>query len=495
MNGIDGVAIATGQDWRAIEASCHAYASQNSSYKPFTSFSISKIDGEYNLLGSITIPVTCGTVGGAISSNPIYKYNLALLNNPTSKQLAMIFACVGLAQNFGALRALVTEGIQKGHMTLHANNIALAAGIDQKYVNDCVDFMVSSNRISQSCAKEYAIAHELHLEIIKPSETEKPSMFYFEEDSEFPVSINIAFKTLGENVVIQFTKNGNVYGLFGDKTHEWFTSIVKHLDSITLKTSKPTKLSRILKLLSVLANVLIRRMMIFHPQETREFVLQVLEKGCDLNISSIGIEFLDIGRPLFFSIYQVFQYRVSQWVSSLELKQGLLSQLDQVLNSLVSTTSTNLADLLKLNKTRFPITLFLLCDAITLEISSREINQVVLIAKYLECIQNIIHDIAYDKAVRDFPHASDDCGLDYGKAVNLYVLFLKMQGFSEYVINDDLMSKFLGVFSGVEDIVDGKEALVGSLLIDSDMFLEIVDRLKVYYRVQGGFGILMPALE
>jgi len=124
MNGVDAVALATGNDWRAVEASVHAFAAMDG-YAPLNKF---YKDDEGNLVGEIELPLTVGTVGGAINTNPIAKISLKILGVKSAQELSMVMASVGLAQNFAALRALGTEGIQKGHMKLHAANLAVTAG-------------------------------------------------------------------------------------------------------------------------------------------------------------------------------------------------------------------------------------------------------------------------------------------------------------------------------------------------------------------------------
>lgn len=124
MNGIDAVALATGQDWRAIEAGAHAYASLNG-YHPLTHYERTKSG---DLLGKIELPLAAGTVGGAINTSPTAKLALKILAINSSPELAGAMACVGLANNFAALYALSTTGIQAGHMKLHARNIAVLAG-------------------------------------------------------------------------------------------------------------------------------------------------------------------------------------------------------------------------------------------------------------------------------------------------------------------------------------------------------------------------------
>ena len=127
MNAISSVAIACGQDWRAIESGAHAYAAfgnKNSTYGSMTEWSM---DEEGNLVGSIELPMAVGLVGGAIRIHPGAKANVALLGVETADELGKVMASAGLAQNLGALRALATVGIQAGHMKLHLQNMAAAA--------------------------------------------------------------------------------------------------------------------------------------------------------------------------------------------------------------------------------------------------------------------------------------------------------------------------------------------------------------------------------
>ncbi len=124
MNGIDAVAVATGNDWRAVEAGAHSFAALGG-YHPLTRYSK---DAEGNLVGEIELPLAVGTVGGAINVNPLAQVGQKILGAKGARELSMVMAAVGLAQNFAALRALGTEGISKGHMKLHAKNLAVIAG-------------------------------------------------------------------------------------------------------------------------------------------------------------------------------------------------------------------------------------------------------------------------------------------------------------------------------------------------------------------------------
>jgi len=125
MNGVDAVALATGNDWRAIEAGAHAWAARDGQYRSLTRWTV---DAAGTLHGSIDLPIQVGTVGGCIRTHPGVAANLKMLGNPRAYQLAEIMAAVGLAQNLGALRALATEGIQNGHMRMHSRNVAVQAG-------------------------------------------------------------------------------------------------------------------------------------------------------------------------------------------------------------------------------------------------------------------------------------------------------------------------------------------------------------------------------
>jgi hydroxymethylglutaryl-CoA reductase len=126
MNGIDAVLIATGNDWRAVEAGAHAYAARSGRYTSLSTWSFDRHVG--TLTGTLELPLVVGTVGGATRVHPTARVALKLLGVERARGLAEIIAAVGLAQNLAALRALATEGIQRGHMTLHARQVAMAAG-------------------------------------------------------------------------------------------------------------------------------------------------------------------------------------------------------------------------------------------------------------------------------------------------------------------------------------------------------------------------------
>ena len=150
MNGIDAVVIATGNDWRAVEAGAHAYAAREGRYSSLTRW---WQDDDGNLRGTIELPLAVGIVGGATRVHPTAQVALKILNIESARQLAEICASVGLAQNLAALRAMVTEGIQRGHMRMHARQIALAAGASPELAGRVVEQMIRENNIRPERAR------------------------------------------------------------------------------------------------------------------------------------------------------------------------------------------------------------------------------------------------------------------------------------------------------------------------------------------------------
>jgi len=314
LNGIDAVALATGQDWRAIEAAAHAYAASGSSetenepvrghYKSLTSYWMEEIEEEVDnvpvkqryFCGEIKMPIAVGTKGGVLKTNPVYHYTLGLMGHPDSKALSAIFACVGLAQNFAAVRALTTEGIQRGHMSLHARNIAIAAGAPAHAIAEVTDYMVSCNRINLNAAKEYLLAHELHSTLRKHLEgndsvsSKPPSMFYFEEyvpegeDKNNRITLNIAFQTLTDqptNIGYPTGSNDEPISqlLFGNKDYTWISSMLNVLDKFQFNTASQGRanfvLAKKLKLLSMLINIITTRLMTYYPKQTTRFIERI----------------------------------------------------------------------------------------------------------------------------------------------------------------------------------------------------------------------------
>ena len=151
MNGIDAVIIATGNDWRAVEAGAHAFVARDGSYTSLSHYAQTS-DGD--LYAEIELPLAVGIVGGATRVHPMAQTALKILGVNTARELAEVIACVGLAQNFAAVRALATEGIQRGHMRLHAKQIALAAGASIEEIPRIVETMITEHNIRLERAEE-----------------------------------------------------------------------------------------------------------------------------------------------------------------------------------------------------------------------------------------------------------------------------------------------------------------------------------------------------
>jgi len=151
MNGIDSVIIATGNDFRAIEAGAHAYAAKEGQYTSLTTY---HKDDQGNLVGEIALPVAVGIVGGAGSIHPKAKLCKKILGITSAKELSEVIASVGLAQNFAAVFALSTVGIQKGHMSLHAKNIAMMAGANEDEIEQVADQLIKEQNVKLDRAKE-----------------------------------------------------------------------------------------------------------------------------------------------------------------------------------------------------------------------------------------------------------------------------------------------------------------------------------------------------
>lgn len=151
MNGIDAVVLATGNDTRAIESGAHAYAARTGQYTTLTTWEKTK---NGNLAGCIELPMALGLVGGATKVHPVAKLAVKILGVQSAVELGEVIACVGLAQNLGAMKALATEGIQRGHMSLHGKNVAAMAGVPQDMADAVIQQMISEKAVRIDRAKE-----------------------------------------------------------------------------------------------------------------------------------------------------------------------------------------------------------------------------------------------------------------------------------------------------------------------------------------------------
>ena len=152
MNGIDPIVLATGNDWRAIEAGAHAYAARNGRYTALSTWAITSTG---YLKGEIELPMAVGIIGGATKAHPAAQAALELINVGSAGELAEVIASVGLAQNLAALRALADEGIKKGHMRLHARTVAITACASPEQVSQIAQKMIEHGAINAETARHF----------------------------------------------------------------------------------------------------------------------------------------------------------------------------------------------------------------------------------------------------------------------------------------------------------------------------------------------------
>ncbi|KAJ3021262.1 hypothetical protein HKX48_008891 [Thoreauomyces humboldtii] len=601
MNGIDAVALATGQDWRAIEAAGHAWNGVRAEqYRPFTDYWVEEdASGRRFLHGELELPMPVATKGGVLKTNPVYSYTLGLLNNPDSKGLGMVHVAVGLAQNFAALRALCTEGIQRGHMSLHARNIAIAAGAPPHAIAECVTFMVETGRFNRNAVKEYLTAHEVLHEIrlnasfadlssvmtngslvtgheagkngrapviaVTPDEP-PPSLFYFEapesQATRVPgtdgrVTLNVAFQTLGSKPVHiellpNVPSNKITRQLFGEKGHAWLSELPDVLESLRITTVRPERsnavLGRKLKLLSVLLNLVIRRLMIAYPVETARFVKRISRSRSSSNLENIpnadgsinspklvggsGIfrhrvlldvdlkhispadmdSHLAIGFPLVLALWQVFEFRVQQWVGQPVLARALIDEQWRVVLALTNaplasptshshrrhssshahrnnhhqhtpgteaepTPAELFQKAVETHSKRFQSTVFVLCDAITFperDVDSQLVQVLAEIGATLEWNHVIAHDLSPSRLardVRDVAAGSATCSTDGGLAtgvVNSFFLYLSL------VRGVDNVQRYLADKLAALSATNDEQLMREAFRDDSTAFLECV---------------------
>lgn len=387
MNGIDSVALATGQDFRAIEAAAHCYASRYGQYTSLSQYEITTTsDGVRVLRGRLEFPIAVGSKGGALQTHPGYTATHAILQQPSARALSSIILSVGLAQNFAAIRAIAITGIQKGHMALHARNIAVAAGAPSELVSELCTYMLGRKSINIETAKEYLHAHAVYSEIqsnsppISPVPVTLPSMFYVEipvPHLEGAISLNIAFESInkhpqyiaimappkasGEAASATLTLTSIQRQLLGDKGYNQLEKMFMFLASMRsivisddgeereeLKSRANLALQNKLQLLSILINILAYRLMEVRSQPVSEFMRKILECGdiremdvkrCRSILADVPAsdEVLCTGLPLFLALWQVFHYHIEQEVPHTLLRERLVTEEWRLLSSIVKS--------------------------------------------------------------------------------------------------------------------------------------------------------------
>ena len=456
MNGIDAVAIALGQDFRAIEAGIHAYASIDpdnysySSYRPLTKYEIITINNKKYLYGKLTIPIAIGTVGGVINSNNAYKNNMKILGNPNSEQLCQIMVSVGLAQNFAALKALVSEGIQRGHINLHAKNIAYRAGTPDHLIGDVVNFMKNSGSINEETAKRYLESIQLYSKIRKNGENKnenklnKLSNFYIDINFSFlkyPIKMNILinskispeinFKLLTGGISdndkdkrIQIIKND----FFGQKQKSvWlyeFMTLVHSLDLFKNNLENIYQIKYKVKLCVVLFFQITNNLLKNNSNEEilSNFITEMLkEKYINGNFESlfnlipdsgktnnISLEF---GMTVILELYEIYLFYIDNYLTSKKPIMNLIKkEVIQSLNNFIKLREykrnkkiKNLEDFeqyLELRLTRLNAIVLLLIDyGFSNEIyTEEEINNFIALGRYAEIKITLFRDFSKNKS-------------------------------------------------------------------------------------------------
>ena len=296
MNGIDAVAIALGQDWRAIESASHAYATLDGGYRPLTKYRIAKDNaGEEYLMGELELPLSCASKGGVLGTNPSYFATHLLAKRPTGRQVASFLSWVGLAQNFAAIRALAIEGIQKGHMNLHAKNIAISAGVPSHLIKEVVEFMKNKGSIDTATAENYMKAHKIYESTsrkTKGGDVSKKFSTCFVR-IEHPkltevIILNLIIETPDdqEPIHLSITKDEEdkkvVSKILGDHSYDWILEVILLWDQLPGVTDLPgyDKAKHIslfyrLKLITILINRVITTILKNYKEKGVEIIESV----------------------------------------------------------------------------------------------------------------------------------------------------------------------------------------------------------------------------
>ncbi|TMW57457.1 hypothetical protein Poli38472_003382 [Pythium oligandrum] len=384
MNGVDAVALATGQDWRAIEAAAHCYASRSGQYTSLSKYEIATTSaGTRVLRGSLELPIAVGSKGGALQTHPGYAATHSILHQPTARSLSSILLSVGLAQNFAAIRAIAITGIQKGHMALHARNIAVAAGAPSELVSEVCTYMLGRKCINVETAKEYLRAQELFAEIhsnsppLSPEPVTLPSMFYVEipvPQLEGSISLNIAFEAINKHpqyISIMADKDKEISSvqrqLLGDKGYNQLEKMFMFLASMrsiviseaanNRSSGEPeTTISRAnlalqnkLQLLSILINILLYRLMEVRATAVGSFLRNVFNNNSGLgdldarrcrsllaNVPPTD-DVLSTGLPLLLSLCQVLHYHLEQDVPHAVIREKIAGEQWELLHAVVNS--------------------------------------------------------------------------------------------------------------------------------------------------------------
>ncbi|OMJ96373.1 hypothetical protein SteCoe_129 [Stentor coeruleus] len=414
LNGMQAVGVATGQDTRAIEAAAHTWASKSGTYQPLNEY---KLEDSY-LVGSMEIPMAVGTKGGALRTNPSYASSAYILGHPSSSELSMLIASIGLACNFAAIRAMVSEGIQKGHMGLHAKNIAIAAGVPNEIVQEVVEYMKQRGNISQQTALDYLAAHRLHaISRKRYKNTAFLNTFYANfPDSSPPLKLSIAFhcpKIHGIHIVIDKTPQNDAWKihkvLFSRSSYTWVTSFLFMLNQVRFhprlpRTNKELQIK--MKLICIWINEISISIIGAWGSENSEKAFEAILDGNPTGLEKIVTgcpEYVEYGVYLELELWHILNYHLDAFVTAaLPCSETLANRIRDEVRKVVFGNAkaskekfTGFDELLRYRKKQMCASLMYLCDCLgEAKIDNELINELVQVGEVIETLSTARRDFS-----------------------------------------------------------------------------------------------------
>eukprot|EP01016_Furgasonia_blochmanni_P051331 TRINITY_DN8065_c0_g1_i1.p1 TRINITY_DN8065_c0_g1~~TRINITY_DN8065_c0_g1_i1.p1 ORF type:complete len:461 (+),score=158.40 TRINITY_DN8065_c0_g1_i1:114-1496(+) len=443
--------------------------------------------------------------GGVLETNPLYQNCFRLLGYPNAKDLAEIMACVGLAQNFAALRALAVEGIQKGHMSLHAKNLALSVGVPYNLAPEAAEFMKASGRITSESAKAYLEAHDLYnmlripanskriekplstfLVEVKPRSLKDSVMIHVALDCGNPTTRHLAIKKVVKNLDSDQQKLQQL--IFGDKGFEWLTSFLDVMDLIHFTTTDKQSQTREfaitkLKLLSILVNIVTFNLLRAEPKKTQE-LFQVLKNGSCVDgfMQSITDSTPEIryGLSLLSELVRIFRFTLDSLIQTEWMKRTLIQELLHMMNAIIKSNSLweqamdgafDLNQFMAARKKRLSGTMMLFCDALHLkdnELSTQYFSVLEKLGDAYELEAMVARDLQRRKKNEE----------------NIYSYWLMMLGKQ---ISDEDMETKMKFISTMESILGPRREEIRKILTPSQlqMYKRTQKLISEYYKQNG----------
>ncbi|CAG9327007.1 unnamed protein product [Blepharisma stoltei] len=417
LNGIDAVGLATGQDTRGIEAAAHAWCCRNGNYQPLTEF---WTEGNF-FYGRLEIPIAVGTQGGALKSNSLYQTTQYILGFPSALELAQVMASVGLACNFSSLRAMVTEGIQRGHMGLHAKNIAIAAGVPSELVDEVVEYMKQRKSITHQTALEYLAAHQLHT-LAKKQKGQQNALntFYVDiPDGIPPFKLSIAFDcpTLhGIHIVIDNKAKPfstelimDIHEkLFGRHKYEWIINFLAMLEFVRFEPKLPranAELRNKMKFLCIWLDLIsISLLNCWDIHKVGQVFLAITQRD-DLSLGRLvkgADSYIEFAVYLVRELWNIFNYHIDGWISQTVQNSNVLAE--EIRREAKTVLFSNIRakqdgdlsfdDFFEYRKKQMCATLMFLCDLLgETKIDVELIRKITEVGDILETMSTSIRDL------------------------------------------------------------------------------------------------------